>query len=263
MHGASSWPTRDADSFVCTIGFYINLPIGGVSMVLLALVHIPEQRVKPSLKEFIAMPDMARKFDLIGTVILAPAVVMLLLALEFGGNDYPWGSSVVIGLFIGAVATFAVFFVWEWRVAGEDGIIPLSLFKQRVVVAACLTNLCLFGVTFIAANFVPLYFQSVQGVSAFTSGIHLLPNILSQLVTTILSGFAVSKIGYYLPWSIFSAVLTTVGCGLLSTWSATTTTGEWIGYQIIFGAGRGAGLQMVRSLDEINPYLDAELTMPL
>lgn len=235
--------------------FYINLPIGGFSMVMLALVNIPEQRAKPPLRKFLAMPGLARKFDLMGTVILAPAVVMLLLALEFGGNDYPWNSSVVIGLFVGAVATFTVFVLWEWRVPGEDGIIPLSLFKHKVVVAACLTNMCIFGVTFIAANFIPIYFQSIQEASAFTSGVHLLPSIISQLITSVLSGIAVSKFGYYLPWSIVSAVLTSVGCGLISTWSPTTSIGEWIGYQIILGVGRGAGMQMVRYLFKRFPRL--------
>lgn len=215
-------------------------------MVMLALVHIPEQRTKQPFRKFLAMPGLARKFDLIGTVILAPAVVMLLLALEFGGNEYPWKSSVVIGLFVGSVVTFVVFFLWEWRVAGEDGIIPLFLFRNKVVISACLTNLCLFSITFVSANFIPIYFQSAQETSAFTSGIHLLPSIISQLITAVLSGLAVSKLGYYLPWSIVSAILTSVGCGLITTWSPTTSTGEWIGYQIILGIGRGAGLQMVR-----------------
>lgn len=215
---------------------------------MLALVHIPEQRAKPPLRKFLAMSGLARKFDLIGTFILAPAVVMILLALDFGGNDYSWNSSVVIGLLVGSVATFIVFGLWEWRGAGEDGIIPLSLFKQKVIVAACLTSMCLYSVTFISANFIPIYFQSIKGTSAFTSGTHLLPSIIAQLIMAILSGIAVSKLGYYLPWSIVSAVLTSVGCGLITTWSATTTTGEWIGYQIVLGVGRGAGLQMVRCL---------------
>lgn len=233
----------------CTIlpGFNINLPIGGLSMATLALVHIPEQRAKPPLARFLATPGLARKFDLVGTAILSPAVVMLLLALDLGGNDYPWSSPVVIGLLVASVATCAVFIVWEWRGAGGDNaLIPLGLFRNKVVVAACLTNSCLASVAFISASFIPVYFQSVQGDSAFMSGISLLPSIISQLLTTLLSGPAVSRFGYYLPWSLACAVLTSVGCGLVTTWSATTGPAEWIAYQIILGIGRGAGLQMVR-----------------
>lgn len=58
----------------------------------------------------------------------------------------------------------------------------------------------------------------------------------------------VSKLGYYLPWAVFSGVLVTIGCGLVSTFSPTTSTARWIGYLIVLGAGRGSGMQMVSHL---------------
>jgi hypothetical protein len=51
--------------------------------------------------------------------------------------------------------------------------------------------------------------------------------------------------GYYLPWAFGSSVIMAIGNGLVSTFKATTTTGQWIGFQIVMGVGRGAGLQMV------------------
>lgn len=59
------------------------------------------------------------------------------------------------------------------------------------------------------------------------------------------NGPIVNRVGYYIPISLFSAVLVAVGGGLMSTFSPSTSTGEWIGYQIILGVGRGIGLQMV------------------
>jgi len=56
----------------------------------------------------------------------------------------------------------------------------------------------------------------------------------------------VNKVGYYIPISLFAAVLISVGNGLISTFSPGTSTGKWIGYQILLGVGRGLGLQMVR-----------------
>lgn len=55
----------------------------------------------------------------------------------------------------------------------------------------------------------------------------------------------VSKLGYYLPFALFSGAVTAVGNGLISTFSPGTSTGKWIGYQIILGVGRGCGFQMV------------------
>lgn len=53
------------------------------------------------------------------------------------------------------------------------------------------------------------------------------------------------KLGYYLPWAFSSGVVTTVGYGLISTFSPTTSVGKWIGFQIVAGAGRGFGMQTV------------------
>ena len=55
----------------------------------------------------------------------------------------------------------------------------------------------------------------------------------------------VGKLGYYLPWTVISGVLTSIGTGLISTFTPTTSTGKWIGYQILAGSGRGCGMQMV------------------
>lgn len=52
--------------------------------------------------------------------------------------------------------------------------------------------------------------------------------------------------GYYLPWSVAGGMLSSIGSGLLSTLTPTTSTAKWVGYQILSGAGRGAGFQTVR-----------------
>lgn len=58
----------------------------------------------------------------------------------------------------------------------------------------------------------------------------------------------VGRFGYYLPWSLAGGMVSSVGNGLLTTFTPSTSVGKWIGYQILLGAGRGAGLQMVRRL---------------
>lgn len=57
----------------------------------------------------------------------------------------------------------------------------------------------------------------------------------------------VTKLGYYLPWAFASSVIMTVGNGLVSTFTRTTSVATWIGFQIVLGAGRGLGMQTVRS----------------
>ena len=67
--------------------------------------------------------------------------------------------------------------------------------------------------------------------------------ILSLVVLSIIAGGVVSTVGYYTPVMILSSVLMSIGAGLLILLQPDTPSPKWIGYQIIFGAGVGLGLQ--------------------
>ncbi|TID03862.1 Efflux pump mlcE [Colletotrichum higginsianum] len=223
--------------------FFINLPIGGIACILLALVYIPEQMPKPKVAAVLTDRNILQKFDVVGSAILIGSVVQLLLALHYGGGEYPWNSATVIGLLSGFAAATILFVVWEYR-AGENATIPLKMLTNRVVASASMVNIFLFGVTYIATYFIPIFFQSILGDSPMESGIHMLPSMFSSIFFTVISGMMVTRLGYYLPFAVFAAILLTVGSGLMSTWSPTTRAGEWIGYQILYGSGRGLGMQM-------------------
>ena len=65
--------------------FYINLPIGALVAAQLLFLHIPEQFAKPKATE--VWRDLHRKLDLVGFVLFTPASIMLLLAVQWGGNQ--------------------------------------------------------------------------------------------------------------------------------------------------------------------------------
>ncbi|KAF4480316.1 Efflux pump mlcE [Colletotrichum fructicola Nara gc5] len=201
--------------------FWINLPIGGFACILLALVYIPEQMAKPKFMAVLTDRNILKKFDVVGSGILIGAIVQLLLALHYGGAEYPWSSAIVIGLFCGFAGATILFMGWEYR-AGANALMPLEMFKNKVVACGAAMNTCLFGITYIATYFIPIYFQSILGDSPMESGIHMLPSIIGSIVMTLLSGMM----------------------GLITTWSTDTGAGKWIGYQILYGCGRGLGLQM-------------------
>jgi hypothetical protein len=168
---------------------------------------------------------------------------MLLLALQYGsGNTYAWNSSVVIGLFVGAGATFIAWFVWNYRL-GDEALIPFSMMRKTVVWTASVSSAFLFGTVFCASFFLPIYFQAVLGTTPFISGVNLLPSILPTMVAAVGSGIAVTKLGYYIPWALASGVITTIGFGLFSMLGPDTSTATWAGFQVLVGAGRGMGIQ--------------------
>ncbi|THC95966.1 hypothetical protein EYZ11_004563 [Aspergillus tanneri] len=209
--------------------FYINLPIGAVVAGFLLFLNIPEPVVKTSLLSVLA--TLPSKLDLVGFALLAPSAIQLLLALEYGGNEYAWNSSMIIGLFCGAGVTFLIFLYWESRQGGQ-AMTPLPMLRQRIVWTSCVNQTSLIGMTLCTSYFLPMYFQAVKGVSPTLSGVDLLPTVLSQLVGTVICG------------ALASSVITAIGNGLISTFTPSTSTGKWIGYQILIGTGRGLGFQV-------------------
>ena len=75
--------------------FYINLPIGAlISPALIFLVPtFDAQKGTPYSQRL-------KQVDWIGIVLLTGMIVSLILALTFGGNQYPWNSGQVIGTFV-------------------------------------------------------------------------------------------------------------------------------------------------------------------
>lgn len=173
---------------------------------------------------------------------------MFLLALQFGSSDsYAWSSATIIGLFVGAGILALIFFVWEYK-QGDQAMLPGNLLCQRIVWTSCAFGMCLVCCLSIATNWLPTYFQAVKGNEPTMSGVSLLPSIISQLIFVIISGASTTRLGYYLPFALFSGVTTALGNGLVSTFEARTSAAKWISYQVVMGIGRGAGMQMVRLL---------------
>ncbi|GAP83988.1 putative MFS multidrug transporter [Rosellinia necatrix] len=222
--------------------FYINLPIGAIAGLLLAVLRCPEQIVKAPFS-LALVRRVIPQLDIIGFILFAPAAILLLLALQFGsGETYAWDSSVIIGLFVGTGVAAVLFLIWEWK-AGEVAIIPFSMVRNRIVWTSTIQYVALISAIFIGTQYFPIYFQAVKGVGPVLSGVYLLPSILSQIIFILLSGVLIPKIGYYVPFAILAGIGATIGAGLISTWGPNTSTGMWIGYQVVYGI-RGSGIQL-------------------
>ncbi|KAK3634410.1 hypothetical protein LTR56_015289 [Elasticomyces elasticus] len=222
--------------------FYINLPIGAVAGALLVFSRgVPDAHSKPPAME--VFRDLHHKLDLIGFVLLSPAIIMALLALQWGGNVYAWDSATIIGLFCGAAGNLLAWSAWNWW-KKDDALIPVSMIRRTRVWSGSLVVGFLMSSLYIFVYYLPIYFQSADSASPTMSGVYMLPNILASLVLAVAVGKAVQIVGYYTPFSIASAIFMALGYGLCSMLSPTSTTGEWVGFQILSGIGRGMGMQM-------------------
>lgn len=209
--------------------FWINAPIGGLAIMIL-LIILPAY---PPPKTHVGESFMQRvtQFDPMGTSLLLPGLVLILLALQWGGNGYAWGSTqVVVSLVLGLLllVAFAISQLW----AGDNGTVPPRILSQRSIAAGAVVSLTFGSALIILTFYLPIWFQAIEGQSAFRAGIRLLPYFLGTVTFVIGSGFVVSKIGYYTPVLIAGTALMVVGCGLLTTFKVDTNNGEWIGYEV-------------------------------
>lgn len=217
----------------------VDLPIGGATMVFLFfLLNIKGQKEQGS-----TFMEKILKLDLLGTATLIPAVICLLLALQWGGSTYAWNNSRIIGLFVGFGAIGAVFIAIQiWK--GDEATLPPRFFKNRNVLFAMLFSL-FFGAGFFALiYYLSLYFQAVNGDSAVQAGIKLLPLLLATVFTSIVSGGLISAIGYYNPVALPCMVLFSVGAGMITTFGLDSPIRVWLGYQVLCGLGIGVGFQL-------------------
>ncbi|KAL2176181.1 major facilitator superfamily domain-containing protein [Thermothelomyces heterothallicus CBS 202.75] len=225
--------------------FYVNLPIGGAAMLaIFTFLRIDNQGAEqgPTSPPRPTLLRRILRLDLLGTLMLVSFIVCLLLALQWGGTEYAWDSSVVIGLFVGFALMAVVFAAIQiWR--GDRGTLPPRLFKNKDVVCA------MFFAFFFGAGFFPLvyylslYFQAIQGDSAVKAGIKLLPLLISVVVTSVSAGGLITAVGYYNPFVLPCMVLFTVGAGMITTFDLDSPLRVWFGYQVIAGLGIGIGFQ--------------------
>ncbi|KAG0374046.1 hypothetical protein BGX24_010903 [Mortierella sp. AD032] len=217
--------------------FFINLPIGAITLAaVIKLLHLP--RVKGSLREKIA------RIDFYGVIALIIGLVLLLLPLNWGGNDYEWSHPLIIGLLVGGVVVLVIFCIIEIKVAAEP-ILPFRLFNNRTNSAVFATSFFVgmgfFGIMF----FMPLYFQIVRQESATAAGLEMLPLIVGLLIASISSGFMVSKWGQYRPFIWVGLALSTIGTGLLTLLKEDSPRGMVIGFLFINGCGLGFSMQTI------------------
>lgn len=206
--------------------FYINLPIGGVSsLIILRFFHTPSG-AKPVVASW---KERLLQMNPVGTVMIMGAIVMYILALQYGGQTKAWGSSDVIGLIVGFVVILIVFGVWEYF-QGERAMVVPRLLKQRTVGISRIYAFFFAGSYFLIIYYLPIYFQSVDNASPTMSGVNNLPLILAVTVAMISSGIFITATGLAIPIKVSGAAIAFIASGLLYNLDIDTSTGKWIGY---------------------------------
>jgi EmrB/QacA subfamily drug resistance transporter len=205
--------------------FYINIPIGIVALSVVATrLHLPVRRTE-------------HKIDISGAVLLAISVTSLLLATVWGGINYPWTSTQIIGLFATSIVGAILFVIREHY--AKEPIIPLNLFKNDIFRASTILSFLVGIVMFGALIFLPEYQQLVRGDSATKSGLMLFPLVLGLMAASLTSGRLISKFGRYRIFPILGTFLVSLSFFLFSHIAINTSRVLLAVWMVILGVGIG------------------------
>jgi EmrB/QacA subfamily drug resistance transporter len=206
--------------------FFVNVPIGAVSLVIL-------WRLLPAIKR----PDAARNIDYLGAGVFALAIAPFLVGLTNKSPTHDWSDPIVGGLILVGLVFGVIFLVIESRV--PEPIVPLSLFRVRAfTVSVAAMFLAAFGF-FGAVIFLPRWFQTVAGASATESGLNILPLLAGLIISAIASGQIVARTHKYKVLMLGSLVLLAVGLFLLTNLRADTDRPVMWLWMVITGIGIG------------------------
>ncbi|KAH7356172.1 major facilitator superfamily domain-containing protein [Pyrenochaeta sp. MPI-SDFR-AT-0127] len=219
--------------------FYINLPIGGLSILIIAFLFKTPGAATPSPA---TLQQKIVALDFNGMLLSVAAMSCLTLSLQWGGVSKPWSNGSVIGTLVAFAVLFSLFVVNEWWM-GERSLLVPRLMKTRTL--ALMSSFVVFSAAsfYIVLYYLPVYFQSVDGISPAESGLRNIPFIIAVALFSITSGFIVGGTGHYTGLLLLGSALITIGAGLMLKLDAGSPSSSWIGYQVILGIGSGMVLQ--------------------
>ena len=209
--------------------FFVNLPVGAVSMAIIWRLLPAHQR-----------SGVTRKVDWLGVFVFTLALVPILIGLTNKTPAVDWFDPWVGGLIALGVVLLGVFIWIESRAA--EPIMPLDLFRNRTysvsLLAAFMASFGFFG----AIIFLPRWYQVVNGSTATESGYQLLPLLAGLIGGSILSGQLVSRTGRYKLLTVASLSTLAVALFLLTNLRADTPPPVLYAWQFIAGVGIGPSM---------------------
>ncbi|MFD4431289.1 MDR family MFS transporter [Nocardia sp. NPDC058497] len=223
--------------------FYVNVPLA-IIMIAMAARTLPHLRA-------VARPVI----DYLGIGLVALGVSALILGLEFGGNEYPWGSWQIIGLFVLAVVLLVAFVMVENRAVAP--MLPMRLFRSRVFTVSSVLSFIVGFAMLGSMTYLPAYLQYVDGATATVSGVRTLPLVVGLFITSVFSGQVVGRTGQYRYFPVVGMAVMAVGLALMSTMGRETSV--WLESldMLILGAGLGLSMQVLTIVVQNTvPYAD-------
>jgi EmrB/QacA subfamily drug resistance transporter len=220
--------------------FYVNIPIGAIALVVVnRVLHLDHVK-------------RTSKVDVTGALLIVGGVSLFLVGVQDAGTKAKLTASSIT---FGMVGLLLIVAFWWWESRAAEPIIPLQLFRNRVFTVANVLGFITGSVMFGSLIFLPLYFQTVRGVSPTMSGMRLLPMMVGMLSTSVLSGRLISRFGRYKWFVVAGTAILAVSIAMMTTITVSTSAWELVGMLLLIGVGLGLFMQvLILAVQNSIPY---------
>lgn len=206
--------------------FFINVPIGIISIILTLLV----------IKDPPYMQKMKMKIDYWGLALLALGLGCLQVVLDKGQQENWFSSNFILWLTIISATSLIAFVVVELN--SEHPVVNLRVFKKKTFSLGNIIMFMGFFNLFASIVLLPIYLQTLMGYTSFLAGFVLGPGGLATLIALPIAGVLVNKINpkYLL---IFGIAVNAYATHLMSNFNLQADFWAVIWPRIVLGIGMG------------------------
>ncbi|GAA3752436.1 MDR family MFS transporter [Microbacterium kribbense] len=167
--------------------FLINLPLGALAAWL----------IHRNIREKVT--HRTHRIDVLGAILVTGGLTLLILGLLEGGDAWGWASPTSFGVFGGGIVLMCLFLLRETRAA--EPVIPLPLFRQRLVVMLAVLGVMMGGIMVALTAFAPTYLQVSAGISPVWAGVAVAAMAIGTPASSALAATL------YLRWGVRATTL--------------------------------------------------------
>ncbi len=194
-------------------GFYINLPIAALFTpgILFCLPRIRPMPDTPFLKKL-------RLQDWVGLVVFIGFWACFAMAGSFGGTLFPWtgGSEIALWVMTGVLLiAFILLTIYHPFIPAEHKLLPVHFMRTKDLIILPIEAFLVAGCMFMSIYYTPLIFQFTRGDGPLDAGVRILPLICMIVFGSLLNGFVMPRLGYYMPWYVVGNALLVIGAALM------------------------------------------------
>lgn len=227
------------DAFTWRACFGINIPIG---VVVVAIIAVGMKDPAPDPNISLPFLEKLKRLDLLGTLLIVPSIICLLMGLQWGGIKYGWSDVRIIVLFI-VFALLTAGFGYVQHRQKDKALLPARILRNKTVLAGALFSACVNGTLAVTEFYIAVYLQGVRGYSATKAGLIGLPMIVGLAIAVIAAAFGTTWIGYYSPFMYATAILGPIAAGVLTTLDPNDSQLKVAALLGLLGTAAGLGIQ--------------------